>query len=177
MKSVLNILYCLLIIVCSSCQDKEIDPDLTVAPGPCDDSPNASLLIPASSAAAGAEICIPVRTKNFSGITAFMGAVKWDPAVLSYTRLVALSLQGEVANFNNAPQGTINYLWMDNTAANPITVAEDQSLFQVCYNVVGSSGQTTSVEIAATPSFVVEVVDSTGAVIPHCSQKGTFTVK
>lgn len=177
MKAIIHILLCLLTISILSCQEKDTEPTIVNTPGVCDTATEASLIVPMASADAGGEICIPIRSKNFKDITAFMGAIKWDPNILSYTRLEGKALQGEVANLNNTAQGTINYLWMDSSAANPITVNDGQDLLQVCYKVVGTQGQTSSVAVTALPNFVIEVVNSSGAVIPHCAQEGTFTVK
>jgi len=95
---------------------------------------------------AGESVCIPLTVTNFTDIETFQGSFMWDPAVLSYTGLQNFGLTGlSAATFNvsMAANGTISFLWFDNTGTTPANLPDGGTAFEICFDVIGSDGDMT----------------------------------
>lgn len=141
----------------------------------CGGSTYHSLVINDTNARNGSNICIPITGKNFSKVASVQGAILWDDNVLSYTHFNDAALKDGTGNDNNASNGIFRYVWLDFTAANPVTVDDGDVLFELCFDVVGSANENTTVSFTDMPDMRVEIT-SNDIVVPHCTQEGLFKV-
>ncbi len=128
----------------------------------------------------GDQICVPVTViDGFDNIISMQYAMTWDPAVLSYSSILdgggnALSPVNPTTNplglsagtnlVPDAAAGEIKLIWWDNFGIG-VSVADEQSIYQVCFDVVGNVGSSTTLEMGALPNavppFTVEVANQT----------------
>ena len=98
----------------------------------------------------GDNICMPVTVMNFDSINTFGGSVAWDPSVLQYTGVQGFG----VADFMESDFGTtgvamgeLNYAWIDGTTMNPETLPDGATLFEVCFDIIGSAGSSSTIQV------------------------------
>ncbi len=105
----------------------------------------------------GSNICMPLVVSNFDSIDSFGGSLAWDPNVLSYTGVQAFGVNNFSATDFNELQtsaGSLTYTWIDNSGVNPETLGNGATLFEVCFDVLGSPGSSGQVNIVDTPTPV-----------------------
>lgn len=121
-----------------------------------------SLELPNVTAQPGEEICLDVSSENFDGIFGLQLTIAFDPRALSFKRIENLNLpDAELSrNFNTetAPQGNISVLW---TNFGTPAYAKPFTLFTLCFEVTGASGEVTPVRFANDP-VPIEVIASMG---------------
>ena len=132
------------------------------------------LLISDAFGARGDNVCIPVTTRNFDSIASVMGGITWDPAVLSFTGINNGGLTSIVVNGVNSSSGELKILWTFMNEA--ITLADGATLFELCYDVLGSTSETSTISWVNLPSFDIEVAHISGSPLPFATDSGTFTV-
>ncbi len=151
----------------------------TVGDGVVDPPPSvgdALVNITPTEAAAGATVCIPVVVNDFTDITSLQFSLQWDPTVLQFTEIANLSLDQLTAgnlNVDQAANGSIALAWLDNTTAG-VTLADGTAIFDLCFEVIGATGATTTIAFTDTPtpqvfSDLVDEMSFTGG-------NGQFTV-
>ena len=129
------------------------------------------------TAGSNEEVCVELKTDNFSMIDGLQGTFEWDPAVLSYTRTQNYSLTGMSSSLFgdfDAENGKLTYLWFDVSGSTPATVPTNGTLFEVCFDVVGQEGDATSLSHSDTPT-PMQVSRGSDA-LPLTLVNGTFTV-
>jgi len=120
--------------------------------------------------------CVPITTKNFTNIAAVQIGITWDASVLSYTSITEASLTN-IPPPNDANEGQLRIIWLEPTGFNPLTIADDETLFEVCYNFIGDSGDITEINIEplTNPNFIIEITNGDGVASDPCIQKGFVT--
>jgi|GEM_PF-5486187 len=126
------------------------------------------------SASAGSTVCIPVTADNFTDIFSFQTGVQWDPSILRFTEIRDAGLQSVTTNDANADQGNINVIWVFDQEA--VTLANGATLFEICFEVVGNTGQTTGVSLVDLPGFGIEVGIEDGVISDFEVSNASFTV-
>ena len=102
----------------------------------------------------GSNICMPMLVSNFDSIATFGGSLSWDPAELSFSNVGAFGVNGfSAADFllNSTNSGSLSYGWANPAGATPPSLVPDATLFEVCFDVVGAPGTTTTVDIVDNP--------------------------
>lgn len=114
------------------------------------------------TACTGESFCIPVTVDDFSNITAIEFHIEYDPAVLRFdnatnfnTDMVTDGGLG-AGNFTETEPGIIAFTgWntgdCNTTMSLPVTVADDDTIFDLCFTAIGSYGDVTEIKIARTP--------------------------
>ena len=122
---------------------------------------SSALTLNVSSATAenGDNVCLDVKVQNFEMISGLQYSMGWDPTILSYDQIIItgnltpLSVPG---NFNTSTaltdQGKLTLSWNTNLA-NGTTVPDDSTIYRVCFDVIGSAGQTSNVSFTDDPSM------------------------
>ncbi|HFA47377.1 MAG TPA: T9SS type B sorting domain-containing protein [Bacteroidetes bacterium] len=131
---------------------------------------------PTVSAAIGSNICLEITVQNFNNILSMQYSMHFDPAVLQFTGVQGLNLPGFVnANIgtNNAGSGDLTISWSDPNVTG-VTVADNTVIYQVCFDVIGSSGQSSSFTFDGMPT-PVEVVDGSGNAVVFAPVSGMVT--
>lgn len=150
----------------------------TPPPPPTDDcvEGDIQLVFPDVSASNGDNVCIPMNVNSFTDISTFQMSAGWDPSVLSFTGVQNTILSGSSPNsFNpNQTNGTVTFVWFDNSTVNPETFPDGTALFELCFDVIGNGGASTL--IAQSTPTIIQASDSDGAVVPTCEIAGTITV-
>lgn len=142
----------------------------------CGDSASRSLIVNSGSGGQGENICIPVTCKNFKNVASVQGAIMWDTNILSFTHVNDRELDKGNSNEASTTSGILRYLWFDTTASNPANLEDGSVLFEVCFDVEGTTNQSTTIGFMDMELFEIEISDGSGQVA-HCTQEGTFTVQ
>jgi gliding motility-associated-like protein len=127
------------------------------------------------TAAAGSNTCVDVTVQNFTNIIGMQFSINYNAAVLQYTGVQGFNLSGlSVSNFNNPSSGNIVCSW-DAPGGTPVSVANGTAIFKVCFNVIGSNGQTGNVSFSGSPS-PIEVINGSQQTVTPVMQTGAVTV-
>tara|TARA_Y100000385_G_scaffold282812_1_gene337861 strand:- start:3245 stop:7048 length:3804 start_codon:yes stop_codon:yes gene_type:complete len=120
-------------------------------------------LIATSVATNGAStICVPVTTKNFNSIASIQTGVSWDESILTFTGITERAIEGITVNASNADMGELRMLWIIGLGENPKTVSDDEVLFELCFDVIGTNGQSSPVGFLSLPNFAIEIANGDG---------------
>jgi len=109
------------------------------------------------SVEAGTSVCIPLTVENFTDIGSFQGSIMWEPAVLSYNGLQNFALPGlseALFNLNFTDNGMLSFSWFDNSTMNPVTIADGGNVFEICFDVIGNIGETSSLKVTDNPVMI-----------------------
>ncbi len=96
------------------------------------------------------EVCVGISVKDFTDILTIASSVEWDPNILSNPRIANLNLAGLAeGNFNldQGANGMLSFVWIDNTTEG-VTLADGVDIFDICFDVIGSLGQNTTVSFS-----------------------------
>lgn len=116
------------------------------------------LQISSATVAKGSETCLSVTTAQFNLIVSMQYTMKWDPAVLKFKEVKGFGLPGMAAtNFgaSAADKGLLAYSWFDANVQG-ITQGDGYQLYEVCFETIGESGQSSNVEFVDKP-VVIEI--------------------
>ena len=137
-----------------------------------------TVAVSSKSAAPGATICLDVTTRDFNNIVAAQYSMKWDPAVLKFKSVKNFGLPAlNEQNFGvqSTDKGVLTFLWYD-PSVRGVQFPNNGILYNVCYDVVGQSGDKTYFRFVDKPT-TIEVGDASGAVLPLNAVPGTIRVK
>jgi hypothetical protein len=99
-----------------------------------------------TSGAEGQSINIPVKVRRFKNLVSAQLSIKWDSTVVQYLGVdnFGISTIALAANFGTigARPDKINFTWVDNNIT-PQTIADDNSLFNIKFKLIGKKGQGT----------------------------------
>lgn len=111
----------------------------------------------------GTNVCIPVTAESFDDIVGIQYSMNWDPSILEFTgtqnynsNLLALG----ASSFNNSAPGELRVTW-NHPANTPTTLPDGTTLYEICFDLVGSAGQIGTVSFSDMP-LDIEIIDSTG---------------
>ena len=133
-------------------------------------SASVSLILPHRSGNNGTQITIPVKVKDFINIISVQGTIEFDPAVITYASVQDFGLPGMNSSYFGTTQvgtGKFTFSWYDGSL-NPNTLADSSTLFSITFNILGTSGQSSTLVFSNTPTLI-EIVNSsfnTETVIP-----------
>jgi len=126
----------------------------------CDPSDNITLVFPDTIAPpATSNFCVPLTVENFDIVSGSF-SINWDPAVLQYIGVsnqnqVLDPFTGTTLNPGNAANGQIGLVLYDQTTiGNVLSIPNGETLFEVCFNVVGVLGQCSGLTISNSPTAV-----------------------
>jgi hypothetical protein len=99
-----------------------------------------------TSGAEGQSITIPVKVRRFKNLVSAQLSIKWDSTVVQYLGVDNFGLSTMTLATHFGTNGTrpdkINLSWVDNNIT-PQTIADDNSLFNIKFKLVGKKGQGT----------------------------------
>ncbi len=131
------------------------------------------------NADAGTNVCMPITVVNFIDITQVSASTTWDPSVLQYTGVQGFNLPNFTSNnvnANNAATGSLGFTWSDITNNNPATLTNGNSIFEICFDVVGSPGASSDVDFTNSPMTIAATQDGTPPVdLMVNTQNGSVT--
>lgn len=109
----------------------------------------------------GVPVTVSIDVKDYNKILSTQFTLNWDPAVIEYKSVSNFGLNvREQDNFgrNNVGTGEITFFWYDPTLSG-VSVADDQPLFDITFDVIGAAGTCTTVAFTDSPT-IREVVDT-----------------
>lgn len=124
----------------------------------------------------GENICMPVTLRDFDEIASVQFSLAWDPTVLQFTETTNFGLPDlNAASFNTdgSANGQLAVAWFDQ-AAQGVTLADGTTAFEVCFDIIGAEGESTSIQFTDIPT-PREIATPTGT-LPFTNTDGTFTV-
>lgn len=148
----------------------------TAASGPL--SSGIILSVPDQTATTGQTLCLPVQVQQFDQILSMQYTMHFDPTVLKFKEINGFQLKDlGKSNFgtNRATNGIITTSWYD-LDVKGISVNTNTPIYQVCFEAIGTSGQTSPVEFNGDP-VIVEISNATGEVIGFSARKAKVTIE
>ncbi len=123
----------------------------------------------------GTEVCVPIKVKNFNGFNAGQGKFSWNPAIISFVKIQNQTSGSFNDNTNNTPTGMYNFLWENLDPANPVSLPDGTTFFEVCFNAVGAAGTNSTIDLT---SFAADwgFTDASGAEPPITLVNGKVTI-
>lgn len=122
----------------------------------------------------GDTVCVKVSAKGFVNILAMQGTFQFDPSVLEWVgaRNPNLPSLDPAFNFFNAAAGAITFSW--NGPAAGTTRADDETLFNLCFRMLGATGAVSPVRItdSLTP---IQVANSSNTELGVIVKNGSVT--
>lgn len=136
-------------------------------------------IVPESiTAKAGSTTCVSITGVDFNNIMSMQYSMSWDKDKLQYKGVQDYNLPylGK-PNFgaHKAAEGLLTFLWVNN-ALQGTTITNGTALYKVCFDVVGKSGQTATLQITDKPT-IIEALDGNEKVIQLQAGKGTVTIE
>ena len=102
------------------------------------------------------DACVKVTAEDFNNIQGFQFALAWDASELNYTSVENLNLQG-LTNLNfdvsNTQSGILPVNWTS-PATDGVTMADGETLFEVCFNSDAAPVTTTVVTFVGVPDQI-----------------------
>ena len=107
----------------------------------------------------GTNVCVPVTVNDgFDDILGFGWSVDYDPAILSYTGIQNVNTAVSSLSANESSAGTLSFIWNAPFAANSeVTLADGTVLYDMCFDVIGASGQMSPLDFSNIPNPIETV--------------------
>ena len=148
----------------------------------CLSSDNVALSFPQTIAPPGTtHFCLPLTVNNFDVVSSSF-SINWDPSVLQYTSIENLNpvldpFTGSTLNNANASQGEIGLILYDlDILGNVLSIPDGESLFNVCFDVVGALGDCSDILISNNPT-AISFEDEQGLSLAITSDPGEVCVQ
>ena len=110
----------------------------------------------------GQQALVHVRAKNFSNMLSAQFTLQFNPAVInyaSYEQAGIPSITGSSFGLTQASSGIVTFAW-NQPNGTPVSLSDGSILFTLRFNVTGSGGQFSAVQIINSPT-PIEFVDQT----------------
>ncbi len=92
--------------------------------------------------------CVDISVADFNQVVGFQFPLQWDPNILEYAGIMNLNsnLPGftdSEANFGSTrvANGELSVIWADLVNFQPVTLADDEVIFSICFNAIGQEGE------------------------------------
>ena len=131
--------------------------------------------LPNITANQGDNVCLDVTVENFTDIVSMQYSINYDASLLTYTGSQGYNLPNfGASNIGNPSAGNLTISWVSDDVVNGTTVADGTSIFQICFDVTGSSG-VAGVSFSGSPS-IVEISDANGNLVTPVFNTGSVTI-
>ena len=134
-----------------------------------------ALILANATAMTGDNVCLPVTVNDFNNILGMQFSINYDPAALVFTGTQNFNpaLVGfTTASGGNPNPGDLTFTWNDPFAAG-VTLPNGATIFEVCFDVIGTA--TTTVTFSGMPT-PIEVIDGDEMEVPFTGVPGTITI-
>ena len=164
-----------------SAKQNSSDPNApaTKTPSPARPAVVGSLpmTISKTSAEKGTETCVSVSATQFTDIVSMQYTMTWDAEVLKYKEVKNFGLPSLTAQSFGAravDKGILAYSWYDPNVQG-ISKPDGNKLYDVCFEVIGDSGSSSSIEFADSP-VVIEISNSNSQFLDIAASNGKVDV-
>jgi gliding motility-associated-like protein len=137
--------------------------------------------VPFADGNEGETVCFNLSVQEFIDIVSLQFTVTWLPQVLEFESVQGLNLPWPGSSFNpNQTEGWMTVSWFNSLNPNEgVTVADGTDIIQLCFNIIGSCGQVSPIEIEPNPTPIevtnesdpgtdIGVLDGSGQVSVNC---------
>ena len=126
----------------------------------------------------GGAVCVPLTVTNFNEAQSGSGTILWDPAVITYTGLENIALIGVDGSLNtsNVASGELKFVWSNADPANPLTLADGATIFEICFTAIGAVGDMSPITLSEAGSLGFEFADDDGTAFPQSLNDGKVTI-
>lgn len=141
-------------------------------------SQELTIFAPEITAKSGEKVCVDVQVSGFEQLLSMQYTITWDKAVLQFTELKNFQLPFLDQNdfgLNHVQDGLITCAWIDESLKGA-TVADNGSIYQVCFTVKGKAGSSSYFKLTDRPTSI-EVVNLREKIIPLKRKTGKVTVQ
>ena len=122
----------------------------------------------------GEQLCISALGVADISLVSLQTGIKWDPSIIQYTGVVETgTLTGITVNDSDVEQGELKFLWLVGFQEEPVVGVFG---FDICFNVVGQSGEGTLIDFVNLPNFRIEAANGQGVTFPLSLQGGTVCI-
>ena len=147
---------------------------------PCDNPTNLQFAGDTIRINEDGNICMPIKVKNFKNIQGGQGTFSWDTTKLMFVSVKAIGLTGTL--FQSPPDGVnglIKYSYFNNDPSMPINIADNTTVFEICFKIIGNPGDTTRLCIGSVAPPEMDWAAEIGGEIvsvPFCVKGGTVII-
>ncbi len=113
----------------------------------------------------GEQVCLDASVNNFTDLISFQFSLNWNPAMLTNATTQNYNLPGlNGSAFFTPVDGMMRVSWFDTQVAG-VSAAENQLIFQVCFDVTSTAAATTAITFSNSP-IPIEFIDSESNEVP-----------
>lgn len=112
---------------------------------------------PHTSAPSGSSACVDITAVQFEEILAMQLSLTWDKNILDFQEVNNFNLPDLSDSNFGTPDKTgypehLTFVWNANIGSGAVTLAEDEVLFSICFDVIGNSGERSLIEFDNSPT-------------------------
>ncbi|MCB0637936.1 MAG: gliding motility-associated C-terminal domain-containing protein, partial [Lewinella sp.] len=122
---------------------------------------DVTFVLPLTNAMPGQNICLDFTVENFVMVGSMQYTITWDPNILSYTGpqgFNPLMPELDVSSFFQVMPGHLGLQWNSFDFNNGVTLNDGETIFELCFDVIGDLGEYTDFNITGSP-IPIEVGD------------------
>ncbi len=110
--------------------------------------------------ACGSTTCVQFTVQNFTDVGAIEFSLAYNPSILQFNRIqnFAPLLAFGAGNTNLQSPGNIRVVWFNGNAENE-TLPDGTILFEVCFDVIGTGGQSSEITFGNNPNPMFSDID------------------
>lgn len=111
-----------------------------------------SFRLPYTTALPGESVCLDMKVENFTDVGSFQFTLQFDPNVIAFDSITNIvdQLASNFDFFHRVGEGRLTFSWSN--AITPTSVDDDESLFSICFTVVGSLNEESPVRFGNDPT-------------------------
>lgn len=135
-----------------------------------------TLYIDDDTARVGDQVCLPLRVAHFNQVEAMQLSINFDPHLLRFDSTTRLNSSMGIAqtdfSFSQRGQGILRFIYLDGEHQH--SLANGESLFDLCFTITGRSGSFCPVNISQHPLEVQIIAD--GSIVPVQLSQGQIHI-
>jgi len=101
-------------------------------------------------------VCVSFFAKDFIDMAGYQTGFVWNPSVLDYTETKPGALIDIAVNEIDAQKGELKFVWVADLSVGQLTVADNESLFELCFDVVGEESEYSKVSMLELSNLPIE---------------------
>ena len=122
----------------------------------------------------GENVCVDFTVENFTNIISTQYVISWDPSILGNAAPANFNLESLNGGNFNISNGQAVVSWSTNAG---IDVADNTVIFQMCFDILGDCGDSSSIDLGSNGSTQVEIGDgSSNPIDNYLLNSGTLDV-
>lgn len=137
-----------------------------------------TIFAPTVTAKNGETVCLDVQVQGFQQLLSMQYTITWNKNVLEFTALKNFNLPFLDQNdfgLHLTQNGLLTCAWIDD-ALKGVTVADNTSVYQVCFIVKGKAGEESYFKITDRPTSI-EVIDLREKSVPLTKKAGNVKIE